>query len=166
MQCRPSDFNRHALRRRPARFPCASRNHKDTNIGVANAGACLSTMEKRCFCIATSLELATCLHAQNTSGRGAGCLTSVAYGHPALWPISVRHRKHHCCSRVQQSPFRLVIGDRDGLGSNADVIPGGDRHATWLAWWKGNRHLRFFLVSASASAVTRLETHLIRLSSG
>jgi hypothetical protein len=57
---------------------------------VANAGPCVSTMEKPRFWISASLEPATRLYISNTYEENPGCLASLASHHS--WPrLNIRH---------------------------------------------------------------------------
>jgi hypothetical protein len=98
---------------------------------MAVTRSCLSTMEKSCFRITTSLESATSLYAQNTH-RHTGRLASLAsrhYGPDAPWGLS----------RLRHGAVDNIIG---ALGHN-------DRVREFFLWGLSNRQLEQVLSSAA-----------------
>jgi len=59
---------------------------------MANAGARVSTMEKRCFWIPTSPESATLLYTENTSEAHAGYLGRSLSSFGGIGAVSTQHQ--------------------------------------------------------------------------
>jgi hypothetical protein len=105
-------------------FPCASKNHKDGNRGVANAGACLPTMEKRGFVSPHHLNL-----------RLVCMLKTPVKERLDVWP-ALSIVIVHCgqsTSGVENTVAALKHSNRIS-GSLLETVTVSEAMQTWFAW--------------------------------